>query len=168
MVPFNCNLILMNKYIALLGLLLVVVPTLAQNSVVGVKVPIRILNNVHSDEMGTVNACVENNIYIDDILVIKRGTPVEVNVARHEHKGGGKPGTLTLNFIGTKTVDQKQIVLKGEYTYRGKSKRGIAYGVGIGVGIFVWPCLGFLAYRGGEVCLPANTIVYDVTIASPL
>ncbi len=158
----------MKKYIMSLCLLLATVPAWAQNSSVGTKVPVRILSNVHSDEKGTVSACVEADLSIDDVLVVKRGTPVEVNVIRHEAKWGGKPGTLTLNFIGTKTVDQKHVVLKGEHTCKGKSRRGLAYGLGIGVGVFVWPCLGFLAFCGGEACLPANTVVYDVSVACPL
>ena len=114
-----------------------------------------------------VTAIVEQDVRAEgsDVTLIRRGTPIEMDAHVVRAKGVGKPGSVSLRCLSTQAVDGWQINLQGMLTQTGKSRKGTALGVGLGVGLTVcWPVLFCLCIKGEQVVIPENTMIYNVVV----
>lgn len=99
-------------------------------------------------------------------VLIKAGTPVEVQIDRKKAKGCGRAGTLTLSCLSTTAIDGQRIILNSSpFTIEGDNKKGLAIGLGVGTAVTFLPGIGlaFLAIKGGEATLPARTMLNTKT-----
>ncbi len=101
-------------------------------------------------------------------VLIKSGTPVFYSVDRKKAKGVGRPGNLNINFISTTAVDGRVILLRGNKKIVGQSKKGLAIGLGVGLGVTVLPGigLGFLGIKGKEAILPSEMVINNIYVAN--
>lgn len=139
----------------------------------GTQVPVRLVDKMDSKKNTTANAIVDNDVKAaNGTVVIKAGTPVNVETKANKAGGVGKPGTICLKFASTTAVDGTRIALEGSNVeVEGKNKRGLALGLGLGLGLtIVWPMLFVMCKKGGQAKLDANTTysniytAYDVDI----
>lgn len=163
--PHVCNSM---RRLFIIGLIFSCVIGFAQKIESGMQLPVRILNPVSSDVGGTVSAIVDTDIYNEGQLVISRGTSVEISVWRKESGMAGRRGILKLYAVGTTSVDGNHIVLSGYHKVKGRSRRAAALIPGVGLGLFIWPCMACLIISGGSAEVPANTILPNVSVAYPV
>lgn len=98
-------------------------------------------------------------------VLIRRGTPIELDAQVVRAKGVGKPGSVFLRCLTTQAVDGQVINLQGSYEKTGESRKGTALGVGLGVGLTVcWPVLFCLCIKGEQVVVPENTMIHNVVV----
>ena len=90
-------------------------------------------------------------------ILIRRGAPVRIDTKIEKPRGKGRPGKITLNLLSTEAVDGKNIRLSRTAEFSGKSRRGLALGLGIG-----FACL---AIKGLHAEVPAGTILDYVIVA---
>jgi len=129
----------------------------------GKNIPIRLTADVYSNAKvsAEVVAIVDSDIKSDNgtEVLIRRGTPIEVNAQIQKARGVGKPASVKFNFVSTTAVDGQKIRLQGAYNKVGDSRRGVALGVGLGVGIPIcWPCLFCLCIKGEKITIPEGTV----------
>lgn len=163
---------------ALLGILLFSLIPATQNVISaqsklshGQYVNVRIDESFSSRNATTASAFVDNDV-IDPTsgkLLIAKGTPVNINVTAEKPKGKGRPGKITLNALSTQATDGQTIVLTGnKVEITGKSRRGLALGLGIGLPLGTVVCFpwGFacLAIKGLHAEVPSGTIIPNVTV----
>lgn len=114
-----------------------------------------------------VTAIVEQDVRMNgsgDVL-IRRGTPIELDAQVVRAKGVGKPGSVFLRCLTTQAVDGQVINLQGTFEKTGESRKGTALGVGLGVGLTVcWPVLFCLCIKGEQVVVPENTMIHNVVV----
>lgn len=135
----------------------------------GTQVPVRITADVNSKTTTMPSAIVDKDVVASDgTVLIKYGTPVEVQYTGKKARGCGKPGSIVMDFVATSAVDGQRIALQGvKVNAEGQSKKGVALGVGLGLGLtFVWPCLFVLCKKGGQAIIPANTTYYSCGTAT--
>ncbi len=164
----------MKRIVIVLGFLLSIISlnVNAQNSAIlsnGKAIPIRLTSEIYSNSKyySEPTAIIDADIKDDNgtNIVIKRGTPVNISSTITKAKGLGKPAYIKLDFISTTSVDGQTISLLGGLTQEGESKRGVALGVGLGLGIPIcWPCLFCLCIKGEKITIPANTIFQNVVV----
>lgn len=133
----------------------------------GTMLSVRITSPIDSKQKTSVTAMVENDVRnrVGDI-VIKRGTPVLLQVNRKKAKGCGKAGLLDVKCISTTAIDGQSITLEGSEAREGNCKKGLAIGLGVGLGLTFLPFVGFafLALKGGQAAIEANTIIHNVVV----
>ena len=111
----------------------------------------------------TANLIVAQDVKVDGVTAIAAGTPVLNQVTGTKKRGCGRPGTVTATILSTTATNGEVVRLMGQPLVKeGQSKKGKAIGLGVGLGIFVWPCLGCLAIKGGDAEIPAGTIVQNM------
>lgn len=102
-------------------------------------------------------------------ILIRRGAPVRIDTKIEKPRGKGRPGKITLNLLSTESVDGKNIRLSRTAEFSGKSRRGLALGLGIGLPLGTIVCFpwGFacLAIKGLHAEVPAGTILDYVIVA---
>jgi hypothetical protein len=108
-----------------------------------------------------VRARVWRDVVVDGQIVIKGGTQAMVQVSTiTSRKVFGIKGKMALAAVETSTVDGQTLYLDGGYNKEGKSRMGVALGVGI---ILFWPAL-FVPGKAAE--LPAGTVMDSFTVGS--
>ena len=128
----------------------------------GTLVPVSFAEKVTSKST-TANCIVAQDIKVDGATVIAAGTPVLNQVTGTKRRGCGRPGTLSVTLLSTTATNGEVVRLMGQPLVKeGTSKKGKAIGLGVGLGIFAWPCLGCLAIKGGEAEIEAGTIVQNM------
>ena len=133
----------------------------------GTTLIVRILSSTNSKSGTTPTAMVEEDVRNKNgTVVIKKGTLVELQVNREKAKGCGRPGTLFVNCISTRAVDNQYIVLNGELKTEGNDKRGLAIGLGVGLGVTFLPFVGFafFAIKGEQATIQPNTLISNVFV----
>lgn len=133
----------------------------------GKSVPVRLTSDIYTKSKTAVEpiAVVDADIKSDDgsRVLIRRGTPVNIDAKVQRARGVGKPASVRLLFLSTTAVDGQTVRLQGGYNATGDSRRGLALGVGLGVGLTVcWPCLFCLCIKGENVTVPENTVFSNV------
>ena len=104
--------------------------TYAQNSIkipVGKNIPVTLTSEIYSNSRATqqVSAIVSNDIKADDgTVVIRRGTPVNINAEIKKAKGVGKGASVRLDIISTTAVDGQTIYLQGLFQRHGNDRKG--------------------------------------------
>lgn len=133
----------------------------------GTRVQIRVTDAIKSNLHAEPTACIDNDVTSNGVVLIRKGTPVTVQLNRTKARGCGRPGTLQLNFLSTTTTDGQSVTLNGgSMAVEGKSKKGLAIGLGVGLGVFCWPLLSCLAIKGGQAEIPADTIINTAFVAN--
>ena len=128
----------------------------------GTLIPVTFTEKVTSSST-TANLIVAQDVKVDGVTAIAAGTPVLNQVTGTKKRGCGRPGTVTVTILSTTATNGEVVRLMGQPLFKeGQSKKGKAIGLGVGLGIFVWPCLGCLAIKGGEAEIPAGTIVQNM------
>lgn len=131
----------------------------------GTALSVRITSQITSKKEGTASAIVENDVKgKDGKVVIKRGTPVQLQLEKKSARGCGKPGYVNIKCISTQAVDGQSITLEGSISDEGESKKGLAVGLGVGLGFFT--LIGFvcLAIKGEKATIESNTIIPTVFV----
>lgn len=133
----------------------------------GTSLSVRVMSDVTSQQEDNPSAMVENDVKSPDgKAVIKHGTPVQIQVTRQKAKGVGKGGQVTVKCISTTAVDSQTIALEGSTSAEGNDKKGLAIGLGVGLGLTVLPFVGFafLAIKGEKATVESNTIIPQVFV----
>ena len=138
----------------------------------GKSVSIRITNDVSSktnkrtiqEPMAIVDRDVTDAS--GDVVLIRRGTPVQLSSAIAKSKGMGKPGSIKINCVSTTAVDGTPISLFGGMNLQGDNRKGAALGCGLGLGLTVLFPVGFFFFclQGENVEIPANTMIQNVVV----
>ncbi len=128
----------------------------------GTLIPLAFNEKVTS-KSNSANITVAQDVKVDGVTVIAAGTPVQNQVTGTKKRGCGRPGSVSVTFLSTTATNGEVVRLMGQPLVKeGVSKKGKAIGLGVGLGIFMWPCLGCLAIKGGEAEIPAGTIVQNM------
>ena len=108
----------------------------------------------------TVRASVARDVMVNNVLVIKIGTPVDITVAQAEKAGMvGQAGAIHLNIESTTTVDGQNVFLRGNAGAEGQSATGAAVGAGVVI------CPLFLMVKGKEGFIPVGTEMLAKTLS---
>ena len=128
----------------------------------GTLIPVTFTEKVTSSST-TANLIVAQDVKVDGVTAIAAGTPVLNQVTGTKKRGCGRPGTVTVAILSTTATNGEVVRLMGQPLVKeGQNKKGKAIGLGVGLGIFMWPCLGCLAIKGGDAEIPAGTIVQNM------
>lgn len=134
----------------------------------GTSFSVRLTSEISSQYNGVSPfAMVENDVKSKDgEILIKRGTPVNIEVDRKKAKGCGKPGYVNVRCISTTAVDGQSISLEANIASEGDDKKGLAIGLGVGLGLTFLPFVGFgfLALKGENAKIPINTLIHNVFV----
>ena len=133
----------------------------------GTTLSVRITSQVTSKNEGSPSAIVENDVKSKDgRVLIKRGTPVQLQIDRQKARGVGKPGSVTVKCVSTNAVDGQSILLEGSVIGEGNDKKGLSIGLGVGLGLTFLPGVGFafLAIKGEQSVIENNTIIPTVFV----
>lgn len=133
----------------------------------GTTLSVRITSQVTSKNEGSPSAIVENDVKSKDgRVLIKRGTPVQLQIDRQKARGVGKPGSVTVKCVSTNAVDGQSILLEGSVIGEGNDKKGLSIGLGVGLGLTFLPGVGFafLAIKGEQAVIENNTIIPTVFV----
>lgn len=128
---------------------------------------VRITSQVTSKNEGSPSAIVESDVKSKDgRVLIKRGTPVQLQIDRQKARGVGKPGSVTVKCVSTNAVDGQSILLEGSVSGEGNDKKGLSIGLGVGLGLTFLPGVGFafLAIKGEQAVIENNTIIPTVFV----
>lgn len=120
-----------------------------------------------SKNEGSPSAIVENDVKSKDgRVLIKRGTPVQLQIDRQKARGVGEPGSVTVKCVSTNAVDGQSILLEGSVSGEGNDKKGLSIGLGVGLGLTFLPGVGFafLAIKGEQAVIENNTIIPTVFV----
>ena len=120
-----------------------------------------------SKNEGSPSTIVENDVKSKDgRVLIKRGTPVQLQIDRQKARGVGKPGSVTVKCVSTNAVDGQSILLEGSVSGEGNDKKGLSIGLGVGLGLTFLPGVGFafLAIKGEQAVIENNTIIPTVFV----
>jgi hypothetical protein len=132
----------------------------------GTTVNIKTQSEITSDTSGDIVAVVEDNVYADDgkTIVIEEGTRVILSASIKQNGALGKAGSITISSATTTAIDGKTIALTANLDATGKSKSGLAWGLGIGLGCL--SLFGFLCLliKGGSAQIPAGTYISGVAV----
>lgn len=135
----------------------------------GSYVPVRFINGANSKYPNGLSAAVMADVKnANGETVIKYGTPVELNVVSQKARGCGRPGVIVVNCVSTQSVNGQMIPLDcTPYRVEGKNKRGLAIGLGVGLGctFFLTPGIACLAIKGGQAEISPNETIPGVRVA---
>ena len=132
----------------------------------GSVITLRFVEEVKSNS-NAANVVVANDVKVDDRIIVSAGTPVQTQVTATKRRSCGIAGVLNVAFISTRATDGTLITLiGGSISREGKNKRGLAIGLGVGLGVLAWPLLSCLVIRGGEAVIPEGTLTTNVLTAN--
>ena len=132
----------------------------------GSVITLRFVEEVKSNS-NAANVVVANDVKVDDKIIVSAGTPVQTQVTATKRRSCGIAGVLNVAFISTRATDGTLITLiGGSISREGKNKRGLAIGLGVGLGVLAWPILSCLVIRGGEAVIPEGTLTTNVLTAN--
>ena len=132
----------------------------------GSVITLRFVEKVKSNS-NAANVVVANDVKVDDRIIVSAGTPVQTQVTATKRRSCGIAGVLNVAFISTRATDGTLITLiGGSISREGKNKRGLAIGLGVGLGVLAWPLLSCLVIRGGEAVIPEGTLTTNVLTAN--
>jgi hypothetical protein len=118
-------------------------------------------NSKNLNEGQTVNVRVKYNVVVNKKTVIAAGALGNATITDIQRPGiFGKPGRLEMQVQSVQSVDGQQILLSGmNMISEGQNKRGLAWGLGIGLGLFtlgIGLALGFFI-KGKSAEVKAGT-----------
>ncbi len=109
----------------------------------------------------TINVRVKYNVVVNKASVISAGALGNAIVSDvQKPKSFGRPGRMELQIQNVQAVDGQQVLLSGiPFVVEGENRKGLAWGVGIGVGLFTYGLgllLGF-AFKGRDAEFRSGT-----------
>ena len=132
----------------------------------GSNVTLRFVEELKGNSIGA-NVVVANDVKVGDKIIVSAGTPVQTQVTGTKRRGCGRAGVLNVAFISTRATDGTLVnLMEGRILREGKNKKGLAIGLGVGLGVFAWPFLGCLAIKGGDAIIPEGTLTTNVLTAN--
>jgi len=132
----------------------------------GSVITLRFVEEVKSNS-NAANVVVANDVKVDDKIIVSAGTPVQTQVTATKRRSCGIAGVMNVAFISTRATDGTLITLiGGSISREGRNKRGLAIGLGVGLGVLAWPLLSCLVIRGGEAVIPEGTLTTNVLTAN--
>ena len=132
----------------------------------GSVITLRFVEEVKSNS-NAANVVVANDVKVDDKIIVSAGTPVQTQVTATKRRSCGIAGVLNVAFISTRATDGTLITLiGGSISREGKNKKGLAIGLGVGLGVLAWSLLSCLVIRGGEAVIPEGTLTTNVLTAN--
>lgn len=91
-------------------------------------------------EGDSVVLLVQRTVYVNKILVVRRGTAARARiVAAKAASGWGSAGEIGLEIRSVEAVDGSEIMLRGRASRKGESEHGAATALGVGAGILCLP-----------------------------
>ena len=134
----------------------------------GTSLSVRITSSINSKSNGSSpTAIVENDVKdTEGSILIKRGTPVQLQIEKKKARGCGKAGYVNVKCVSTTAVDGQNISLEGNIDSEGDNKKGLAIGLGVGLGLTFLPFVGFafLAIKGEQAKIQSDTIIPNVFV----
>ena len=133
----------------------------------GTVLSVRLTSQATSKASSNPTAIVENDVKAKDgSVLIKRGTPVVLQVDKTKARGCGKGGFVTVRCLSTTATDGQNITLDGSISAEGNDRKGLAIGLGVGSGLTVLPFVGFafLAIKGEQAVIASNTVIPNVFV----
>lgn len=127
----------------------------------GTMLIVRVLSSVKSNSKEAVSAIVENDVKgKNGEILIKRGAPVQTSIKREKARGCGRAGSIEVKCISTTSVDGQTVLLEGNFSETGKNNKGLAIGLGVGLGVTFLPMVGFafLAIKGEPAVIEPGII----------
>jgi hypothetical protein len=98
-------------------------------------------------------------------ILISKGTAVQTETKIVKRKGVGKGGIIDIKFISTTSTDGQTIYLSGTKIEEGESKKGKVLGVGLGVGLCLFPpMLAYIAKKGESAEIKSGTIFSSIMV----
>lgn len=127
----------------------------------GTMLVVRLLSSVKSNSKESASVIIENDVKgKNGEILIKKGTLVQTSIKREKAKGCGRPGSVDMKCISTTAVDGQTILLDGGCSETGRNNKGLAFGLGIGLGVTFLPMVGFafLAIHGESATIEPGII----------
>lgn len=136
----------MKKLLLLACLLPSFISSFAQTTLKsGSIVTLRFAEEVKSNS-NVANVVVANDVKVGDKIIVSAGTPVQTQVTGTKCRGCGRAGVLNVAFISTRATDGTLVnLMGGSISREGKNKKGLAIGLGVGLGVLAWPFLAWLS-----------------------
>ena len=107
-----------------------------------------------------IRSHVWRDVLVDGHIVVKAGAPMVLRVSHAKSAGvAGRKGSLELEAVSVRAVDDSDILLDGGYDKSGKSRIGLSIAL---FAVVAWPLI-FL--KGKQATLEAGT-VFDCTVQS--
>jgi hypothetical protein len=124
----------------------------------GATVPVVLTQELNSRKPSEpVIQIAEDLVDANNMVVVSKGTPVYFNYKIVKAKSVGRPGSIEVNFISTKSIHGTTIPLTGTMKMEGDNKKAKVLGIGLGLGLTIAPpMLLYLLKRGGDVIIPEN------------
>ena len=133
----------------------------------GTMLNVKIGSTIDSKHKSTSAAYVDTDVRnAQGCVVIKRGTPVEIAVTRKKARGCGRAGEIMVRCLSTTAIDGQTIMLLGEMSEEGQQRKGLAIGLGVGLGLFFWPLISLLAIKGKQAVVEADTTIPNVMVTN--
>lgn len=133
----------------------------------GTPVDIRLIDEATSDGENIIHGIIHNDVYSSDneYIAIRYGTPVSIYTTRKAPRSLGRPGEIDIYSAETTAVDGSPVMLMLDISVKGKGKQGLAWGLGIPLGIFT--LIGFvcLTIEGKDAKIPSGAVLPAVTSA---
>lgn len=137
----------------------------------GSTVPVLLTSEANSNKKGDVTAIVALDVVDDatDQILIKRGTPINLNVEKHKAKGIGKGGSVKISMVSTTAIDGKNVILAGSMIKEGRDT-GTALTLGLVLGLTVLPFVGFafFALPGEQAVIKSDVMIPNVVTVDPV
>lgn len=132
----------------------------------GTNVIVKTRDSFTSNQIGEMVGYVVDDVYSDDgsTVLIEAGTNVYLHASVEKNGALGKAGKIVINNATTTAVDGKTIALSANLSANGDGRSGLAWGLGIGTGIFTLFGLLFLLLKGGKAEIPAGTLIPYVAV----
>ncbi len=107
----------------------------------------------------TVEFEVVDDIVVDDLLVIPRGSTAWATVTDAEHKKHlGRGGKLDLNIDKVRLADGEKALLRGVKDTQGGGHTGAMTGAIVATSLIVWPAAPFFLFmHGKDITIPKGT-----------
>ena len=117
----------------------------------------------------SVNVRAKFNVVVDRKILVSAGALGTATVTNiRKRRGFGRAGTMELQIQSIQAVDGQQVFLTGiPITFEGDNKKGLAWGIAIGVGLITYGLgllLGF-AFKGKDAEFRAGTSL-NASVAS--
>ncbi|MCF0198233.1 MAG: hypothetical protein HUK02_02770 [Bacteroidaceae bacterium] len=160
----------MKKMLFALGLVCLSMSAKAQTVLPsGTVVTVQITNEVTSKNAAELaQAAVLSDVSVGGQVLVKAGAPVMLQVEKTKARGVGRAGVINIVPVSTVAVDGSVVPLNATPSnYEGDKKLGKAVGLGVGLGVCVFPpLLACLAIKGGQAKVPAGTLIPNVRVAN--
>lgn len=109
----------------------------------------------------TVEFEVVDDIVVNDLLVVPRGSTAWATVTDAEHKRHlGRPGKLDLNIDKVRLADGEKALLRAVKDVQGGGHTGAMTGAIVATSLIVWPAAPFFLFmHGKDITIPKGTAV---------